>query len=32
MSHIETLKITPTCFDRQLIIIRELLILVKLTG
>jgi hypothetical protein len=26
MSHIKTLKITPTCFDRQLIIIRELLI------
>jgi hypothetical protein len=24
MSHIKTLKITPTCFDRQLIIIREL--------
>jgi hypothetical protein len=24
MSHIETLKITPTCFDHQLIIIREL--------
>jgi hypothetical protein len=25
MSHIKTLKITPTCFDHQLIIIRELL-------
>jgi hypothetical protein len=24
MSHIKTLKITPTCFDYQLIIIREL--------
>jgi hypothetical protein len=24
MSHIKTLKITPTCFDQQLIIIREL--------
>jgi hypothetical protein len=24
MSHTETLKITPTCFDHQLIIIREL--------
>jgi hypothetical protein len=24
MSHIKTLKITPTCFDHQLIIIREL--------
>jgi hypothetical protein len=24
MSHIKTFKITPTCFDRQLIIIREL--------
>jgi hypothetical protein len=23
MSHIKTLKITPTCFDHQLIIIRE---------
>jgi hypothetical protein len=23
-SHIKTLKITPTCFDHQLIIIREL--------
>jgi hypothetical protein len=32
MSHIKTLKITPTCFDHQLIIIRELLILVKITG
>jgi hypothetical protein len=24
MSHIKTLKITPTCFDHQLIIIREI--------
>jgi hypothetical protein len=24
MSHIKTLKITPTCFDYQMIIIREL--------
>jgi hypothetical protein len=32
MSRIKTLKITPTCFDHQLIIIRELLILVKITG
>jgi hypothetical protein len=24
MSHIKTLKITPTCFDHQMIIIREL--------
>jgi hypothetical protein len=24
MSHIKTLKITPTCFDHQLSIIREL--------
>jgi hypothetical protein len=24
MSHTETLKITPTCFDHQMIIIREL--------
>jgi hypothetical protein len=24
MSHTKTLKITPTCFDNQLIIIREL--------
>jgi hypothetical protein len=24
MSHTKTLKITPTCFDHQLIIIREL--------
>jgi hypothetical protein len=24
MSHIKTPKITPTCFDKQLIIIREL--------
>jgi hypothetical protein len=32
MSHIKTLKITPICFDHQLIIIRELLILVKNTG
>jgi arginine exporter protein ArgO len=31
MSHIKTLKITPTCFDHQLII-RELLILFKITG
>jgi hypothetical protein len=23
MSHIKTLKITPTCFDHQMIIIRE---------
>jgi hypothetical protein len=23
MSHIKTLKITPTCFDNQMIIIRE---------
>jgi hypothetical protein len=29
---LKTLKITPTCFDHQLIIIRELLILVKITG
>jgi hypothetical protein len=32
MSHIKTLKITPTCFDHQMIITRELLILVKITG
>jgi hypothetical protein len=32
MPHIKTLKITPTCFAHQLIIIRELLILVKITG
>jgi hypothetical protein len=32
MSYIKTLKITPTCFDHQLIIISELLILVKITG
>jgi hypothetical protein len=32
MSHAKSLKITPTCFDHQLIIIRELLILVKITG
>jgi hypothetical protein len=32
MSQIKTLKITPRCFDHQLIIIRELLILVKITG
>jgi hypothetical protein len=32
VSHIKTLKITPTSFDHQLIIIRELLILVKITG
>jgi hypothetical protein len=32
MSHTKTLKITPACFDHQLIIIRELLILVKITG
>jgi hypothetical protein len=32
MSHIKTLKIAPTCFDHQLIIIRELLIVVKITG
>jgi hypothetical protein len=25
MSHIKTLKSTPTCFDHQLIIIRELI-------
>jgi hypothetical protein len=24
ISHIKTLKITPTCFDHQLIIVREL--------
>jgi predicted O-linked N-acetylglucosamine transferase (SPINDLY family) len=24
MSHIKTFKITPTCFDHQMIIIREL--------
>jgi hypothetical protein len=28
----ETLRITPTCFDHQMIIIREFLILVKITG
>jgi hypothetical protein len=32
MSHFKTLKITPTCFDHQLIIIRELFIVVKITG
>jgi hypothetical protein len=35
MSHIKTfktLKITPTCFSHQLIIIREVLILVKIIG
>jgi predicted O-linked N-acetylglucosamine transferase (SPINDLY family) len=32
MSHTKTFKITPTCFDQQMIIIRELLILVKITG
>jgi hypothetical protein len=32
MSHIKTLKITPTCFDHQLIIIREVLILAKITS
>jgi hypothetical protein len=32
MSHIKTLKTTPTCFNHQLIIIRELLILVKIIG
>jgi hypothetical protein len=32
MSHIKIFKTTPTCFDHQLIIIRELLILVKITG
>jgi hypothetical protein len=32
MSHIKTLKITPTFFDHQPIIITELLILVKITG
>jgi hypothetical protein len=31
MSHIKTLKITPACFDHQLIITRELFILVKIT-
>jgi hypothetical protein len=29
MSYIKTLKITPTCLDHQMMIIRELLILVK---
>jgi hypothetical protein len=32
MSPTKTLKITPTCFDHQIIIIREFLILVKITG
>jgi hypothetical protein len=36
MSHIKTLKITPTCFDHQMIIIRELLtcqrLIVRFTG
>jgi hypothetical protein len=32
LSHTKTFKITPTCFDHQMIIIRELLILVKITG
>jgi hypothetical protein len=32
MSRIKTLKITPTRFDHQLIIIRSFLILVKITG
>jgi hypothetical protein len=32
MSHTKTLKTTLTCFDHQMIIIRELLILVKITG
>jgi hypothetical protein len=32
MSHIKTLKITPTRFDHQLIIIGKLLILVEITG
>jgi hypothetical protein len=32
MTHTKTLKITPTCFDHQLNIIRALLILVKITG
>jgi hypothetical protein len=31
-SHIKKLKITPTCFDHQLIIIRELFDPVKITG
>jgi hypothetical protein len=32
MSHIKTLKTTPTSFDHQLIIIRELILfLVKIT-
>jgi hypothetical protein len=32
MSHIKTLKITPTCFDNQLIIIQgAYLILVKIS-
>jgi hypothetical protein len=31
MSHIKTLKITPACFDHQLIIIRKFFILVKIT-
>jgi hypothetical protein len=31
MSHAKTFKITPTCFDHQLIIIREFLIPVKIT-
>jgi hypothetical protein len=26
MSHIKTLKITPTCFDHQLIILREIIL------
>jgi hypothetical protein len=32
MSHIKTLKITPTCFDHQLISLGSFLILVKITG
>jgi hypothetical protein len=32
MSHTKTFKITPTCFDHQMIITRELSDLVKITG
>jgi hypothetical protein len=32
MSHTKTFKITPTGFDHQMIIIRELFDLVKITG
>jgi hypothetical protein len=32
MSQTKTLKITQTCFENQMIIIREFLILVKITG